>query len=326
MISKLDKIRGMFLGVFIGDRLGLPVEMWSAEAIEGGYGKITDYLPSKSDWSDDTQLTLAVAEGLANYGFDIKGQVEEHKKAFVDGVYGMGGGTKSALKKLYDGVPWDKTASTEDGKGVGNGIAMKISPVSAAFMLSGGHDEDAANYINDFIVDLASITHKTDLGLSSAFAHFNAVNYVLGLDNPKDFDIAEFTGYVLGGTWIGEEKEFPSNGDKLSELIIDLVRHEEYDNFRIIHEYKQGTSYAYSSLPFTYMFFVKNPQSIESMYNVINAGGDADSNAAMIGSLLGAMHGTGIFPKHLVEGLEKQKLNWVFSVADKLYHRFVKDV
>jgi ADP-ribosylglycohydrolase len=65
------------------------------------------------------------------------------------------------------------------------------------------------------------------------------------------------------------------------------------------------------------MFFLKNPYSIDSLYEVINAGGDADSNGSMVAALLGALNGPFIFPSHLVHGLNQIQFNEVLSVADE---------
>jgi ADP-ribosylglycohydrolase len=48
---------------------------------------------------------------------------------------------------------------------------------------------------------------------------------------------------------------------------------------------------------------VRNPHSIDSLYDCVSAGGDTDSNGSMLASLLGALHGAAIFPKDLVDDL-----------------------
>ena len=60
---------------------------------------------------------------------------------------------------------------------------------------------------------------------------------------------------------------------------------------------------------------MKNPQGIDSLYDCVSAGGDTDSNGSMLASLLGALHGTTIFPKHLVDGLLSREA--VFDVANR---------
>ena len=40
-----DRIRGMFLGIAIGDALGKPVEMFKIAKIAKLHGRVTKYLP-----------------------------------------------------------------------------------------------------------------------------------------------------------------------------------------------------------------------------------------------------------------------------------------
>lgn len=74
--------------------------------------------------------------------------------------------------------------------------------------------------------------------------------------------------------------------------------------------------HAADSLPTTWAFFFQNPQSIEALYNVVNAGGDSDSNGAMVGALLGALNGLDIFPQHLIDGLWQRER--IIETAEKL--------
>mgnify|MGYP001433515367 CR=1 FL=1 len=78
-----NKIQGMFLGVAIGDSLGMPVETWGRERILQQYPNgIQRYeTPDGHKWfageeagtvTDDTQLTLAVIKGMIlGNGFDL---------------------------------------------------------------------------------------------------------------------------------------------------------------------------------------------------------------------------------------------------------------
>jgi ADP-ribosylglycohydrolase len=77
-----------------------------------------------------------------------------------------------------------------------------------------------------------------------------------------------------------------------------------YPPERCVEEFQNGRCYVYCSLPFTYMFFLRNPTSIDSLYEVVSAGGDADSNGSMLAAMLGALNGTKVFPAHLVDELD----------------------
>lgn len=65
---------------------------------------------------------------------------------------------------------------------------------------------------------------------------------------------------------------------------------------------------------------MRNPNSIESLYDCVSAGGDTDTNGSMLASLLGALHGQSIFPKHLVDGLKNK--DEILDLADQFYEKF----
>jgi ADP-ribosylglycohydrolase len=70
------------------------------------------------------------------------------------------------------------------------------------------------------------------------------------------------------------------------------------------------------------MFFIKNPHSIESLYDVINAGGDTDTNGSILGAMLGALNGTEIFPKELIESIPKEYYEEVMDLANRFADKF----
>src|SRR5262245_48679299 len=125
-----DKITGMVLGEGIGDALGRPVEGWTWEEVRDRYGRIEKHIVPDS-WpterkagitTDDTQLTLAVAEGLLRAGGkpDMAAQVETHVHAFNESTQGWGASTFGAVQKLGQGVPW-KLAGARCGRITGTG-------------------------------------------------------------------------------------------------------------------------------------------------------------------------------------------------------------
>jgi len=73
-----DKVVGMFLGVAIGDALGMPAEGHAAEDIAAKFGRLDRYHPvsghrwlgdlPKGATTDDWQLTRAVAEAIIHAG------------------------------------------------------------------------------------------------------------------------------------------------------------------------------------------------------------------------------------------------------------------
>ncbi|MBI1888312.1 MAG: ADP-ribosylglycohydrolase family protein, partial [Candidatus Spechtbacteria bacterium] len=74
-----------------------------------------------------------------------------------------------------------------------------------------------------------------------------------------------------------------------------------------------GGSYAYHSFGFSYALFARcalkrqlgeHVHPFEPVFWAVNGGGDTDSNAAIIGALAGALHGTKAIPLHIISRIE----------------------
>ncbi len=325
-VSK-DRVRGFFLGTAIGDSLGCPVEGWSHKDIKEKYGRLECYvsanlhkwhktLPAGS-WTDDTQLTLAVAEGLiAANGFDMDRQVETHIAAYKKSTSGWGGSTRTALENLISGIHWRESGVYTEGekpRGFGNGVAMKAGPIGVYLAI-----KDFDSSIVSKMADFAAMTHKTSMAVSSGVAHVFAV-YGCLTTSKEGFSKKLWLETVIDASELGK-KHFP---ETLKDDLTDKLRQvrKSYDTQEIIDNFGGGSYYVYHSLPFTYAFFMKDPTNIETLYECVSAGGDTDSNASMLGGLMGALCGTEIFPKHLVEGLSRK--DEIIQLADKLSEKFM---
>ncbi len=320
-----DKILGMFLGTAIGDALGCPVETFSYDKIKDQYGKVKTYLsPDGHKWfngekaggiTDDTQLTLAVTESIIESSLDMDSQAKWHIAAMKDKTKGWGASTKNSIRRLANNCHWSESGeSGVDGKGSGNGVAMKISPISAyvACKVDRTNGEHLIK-VMDFIKDFASMTHRSSVAVSSALCQSSAVFYCLMCQKfDKDVFIKLVNMAAIGGKTI-----FPETlTDDLSVRIESLnsITSETTDK-EIVDNYGGGSCYVYDSLPFTYAFLIRNPNTIESLYDVASAGGDTDSNASMLGGMLGALHGSSIFPENLVN--ELLEIDRVKDVANR---------
>ncbi len=329
-----DKVRGLFLGIAIGDALGMPVETFSVKKIKETYGRVDKYHRPDGhkwfngevagSWTDDTQLTLAVAEAIIETGdINMDRQAAWHVKACESWTKGWGPSTKEAVLRLKEGTHWKESGNFapvgEEGKlgvgtrGFGNGISMKCAPF--AVLLAAGEKFDFKE-VSDKLADFAAMTHRTSMGVSSGIAHTFATYRCL-VSNPKDFDLGVWRETVITASKLGKNY-FP-------ETLVDDITGEfeklkgvdaEWDDDKIREEFGRGVCYVYRSLPFTYAFFCRDYESIETVYDCVTAGGDTDSNGSMLAGLLGALHGTKIFPDHLIDGLDKK--NEIIDVADRL--------
>lgn len=334
MINR-SKVRGMFLGIASGDALGMPVETFTEERISLEFGKIFNYLkPDKHKWfdgqeagttTDDWQLTEAVANALIESPFDMECQSKWHIKALKTTDSGWGNTTRNSVKNLMNGISWKNSGLNDGSNGVGNGVSMKIAPLSVLFALS-SRSKNLEDCIN-LLISLNNMTHPTKISLMSATAICSALTYCLNsndlfldIDDLKKLMFSNFK--LIGMSPANNDYNYPKETeDNFETRIVDLfVNFKSYFHFDFIKNYGGGSCYCYNSIPFSLGFFLKNPNSIEALYSVVSAGGDTDSNGSMVGAMLGALNGEEIFPKHLVDGLKVK--DQVFDLADRFCSKF----
>jgi poly(ADP-ribose) glycohydrolase ARH3 len=321
-----SKIRGLFLGVGIGDSLGLPFEGKSYEEMQKIPFKIDTYLSSsraaRGTCTDDWQLTQAVTKALIDAnGVSMEKIAEHHVAAYKETTSGWGGTTRDAIKKISEGIHWSKAGDFQGAtnRGFGNGVPMKAAPLAAYFALTRQYGS-----AHKIIVDFTSMTHQTSIAVSSCFTHVNGIYDCLN-SAPEDFDVKKFLNSLVVASEVGKRYYPETIKDNLTEKFESLSRICEipdllFNNKYVIDEFGKGTCYVYNSLPFSYAFFCRSPRSIEAMYDVVKAGGDTDTNASFVGALLGALNGADIFPEKLIRDLKAK--DKIVELADKFYEKF----
>ena len=340
MLTVEQKITGMLLGTAIGDALGMPVETFTPNRIRETYGSVVEYhKPDKHKWfdgreagttTDDTQLTVAVAEALIERkGFDMDTMVAHHVKALEEDS-GWGRGTRTAVEALRDGEHRSRSGqgdpAAEHGPGTGNGIAMKIAPMAAYSLLHSSHSESMVSMIVDRCIKLAMMTHRTDVGIYTGVVHAIFLDKLLRTQ-PDKFSITEFKGFVakMSYDWLPE--------CMVKRMLVATGRVPEITNANFMlndsAKYLSGVDgddrarfTCLVSYPVTMHAFLCKHYIWTTLVDVINAGGDTDTNASMLGAMIGALHGPAIFPPHLVEGLkDKDK---IFDLSNRLFKTMSK--
>jgi len=335
-----DKIIGMFLGVAIGDALGMPVETFTFNRIEKDYGRIMTYLPPPAThkwyggkleagmWTDDTQLTLAIAKSLTEKGdIDFDDIAAKHVLAMNDTTIGWGRSTLESVKRIESGVHWSKSGNPG---GAGNGVAMKIAPIGAYMVtlideIYRNHSERREfsqmlnmchGYVFDKINIIAKMTHNSALGCVSGVKWSFLIFGCLHQWSEESF---------LKNIQLKRREEVADSGynemaGKLEYISNNLQELRSLSSEKLAQRFGDASCYVVNSLPFSFACFIRNPRSIEALYDAVNAGGDTDSNASMVGGLLGAFNGADIFPQHLIDGLWRK--DEILQVANDFCDKF----
>ncbi len=318
----LNRIHGCLLGVAIGDALGMPVETMSHDQImlaTSGLG-IVDFIDpiSGRDWlvglnagdtTDDWQLTQTVAISLINNRgvFNLQDCANEHVKALGESTFGWGKTTQTAIESIRDGRRKvdEPLPPVEKGKGCGNGIIMKISPIAIVF---------EREKLWENIRALGGLTHPDIRASISAFAVAMFINNVL-----ETSVLNTFRGLVLLNHVIDEVQKIERSEGLIDELVSERLRliREISDPVRLRSAVGCGF-YANETAAFTIGTFLRHPTDFRAgVLEAVNAGGDTDTNASIVGALIGANRGLGIIPQNWRKF--SPKFEGALTLAQKLF-------
>lgn len=299
-----SRFQECLLGVQVGDALGMPVEIMTPKEIlaategKGVTGfidpvqrRIHDTMDLKAgDTTDDWQLTQVVAESLVACGdYDQADQAQRHIVALRESTFGWGGTTTQGIQSLIDGRdPNEFPSSPGPGRGCGNGVAMKIAPI--ALFMTGRYGHHAKLPLREVVMRHGKLTHP-DLR-ASICAHALAYGIWHVLIHPMRGRCARetFMADVILAAADAEEALGEGKWNLRGSVSSILDR-----AFGSIHAPKLlrnavGTGcVATESVPFALATFARHYDSFKSgLLEAVNAGGDTDTIAAMVGALLGA--------------------------------------
>jgi ADP-ribosyl-[dinitrogen reductase] hydrolase len=193
-MSKLDNIDGCFLGMAVGDALGVPVEFKDRDFLRrfpvttmtgnGTWGQ------PAGTWSDDSSLSFCLAESLVK-GYNLSDIGNSFVRWMKEGYWGahhkvfdIGGTTRVAIQDLANGES-PMHSGNFDEESNGNGSLMRIVPASIFFHRT--HDDE----FHKFIREISAVTHAHFRSVFSCFLFSKLVQKILdGLDKMDAYQIA----------------------------------------------------------------------------------------------------------------------------------------
>ncbi len=315
-IPLLSRVKACSAGVKIGDAMGMPWELKTHEEImaetdgKGVTGfcepkkRRTDLKLPLGSSTDDWALTRALARSLIRRkGFDLydmaAAQIRELRSEL-----GWGGTTRRAMTQMETYFltlgeagrsPAEPLSPVLGDKGAGNGVAIKISPLVLWEVVKsrGWYYNDTILYQQVKAVGLQ--THPNPLAFFSACVLALLLGEILRHPIDSDAEKRDAIPKVL---------HFLHNNDRRFDcrliyqrlnMIADNVSVVDADWFR----QHIGTScYAPESVMFAIATFLRHPTDFRAaVLEAVNAGGDTDSTASMVGALVGANCGLDAIPE-----------------------------
>lgn len=280
MISLEDKFIGCLLGGAVGDALGFTTENLSRERIRQKFGRLTDYKvrPGKGYYTDDTQMTIAVAETIiANNGFDAPTFKNKLKRWWLVPPRLSGRTMKNAAFKCLLGLEQTGVNS------LGNGGAMRAAPLGLFYY----HDEEE---LFEHTLECCKITHTNNSAVAGALVSAFSVAYCL---THETLDPHEYLAKIAGVAARVDAE--------MAERLLALQAMLDWDEEAALQELLKNSrvwgSPVSDTLVTAVYAFLRYPDSLEdSILFCVNAGWDTDTIAAINGNIVGAWNGQQAIP------------------------------
>ena len=295
MEAFVDKLKGVIFGQAIGDALGLGTEFMDSKEMAINYPLGLKHYNEivqdrhrcrwrKGDWTDDTDMMLCIAKAIIKDKGIILNNIA---KSFKEWAYGnpMGIG-ENTYKVLHIGDYEEKNIEVSkliwemSGRNAAaNGGLMRTSIVG---LLPADVEENAAN--------ICRLTHYDPRCVGSCvivseIIHslvYDAISpsyeQIVEWGNKYDNRIKEYIDFALDNNINRLElQEVNSMGYTLKTLAAGLWAYWHADSFE------------------------------DGLLAIVNAGGDADTNAAVACSILGAKYGYHSIPTEYINGLVRKE-------------------
>jgi ADP-ribosylglycohydrolase len=301
----LDSVLGTLLGTAIGDALGMPIEGLSHSNVRTYYKGIKEYRDDDQrgdldagQWTDDTQMTFALVRALTAHPTAPEqwpSAVAEAYVALRSEARRWGPTTTAAIDRLADGgAPMD--AGSPDRPT--DGAAMRAAPLGAWWAVRDVDRDEAFEAVRPVL----AVTHRHPAALAAGWGQVVAVRTLFGW-TPETVDRTAFWDRLIDATTWAEGRL--DGDDRVSDRLRSLT--DRLDAFPLdLRDACDGVGVrADEAWPFACAMVARRPHLLENtLLSGINVGGDADTTGAMMGAMLGALHGGAALPDEWREGLE----------------------
>ena len=308
-MDKVDKISGIIFGEAIGDALGLGAEGMSKAEMMQHYPDgliyydqiIQDHHRSrwqKGMWTDDTAMMLCIAKAIIqDKNIVYQSIAKEFKNWFDNKPFGIGNHTRKILNfPRYLSYPeeaskmvWEMSRYSNPNReyNAANGGIMR-TPIIGIW-----HKD-----IELHAEKVCKLSHYDPRCVGSCVIVSVIINRLLN-DNPISID------------------EIVGIGRKYDDRIEKYVRLAQSEDILTLElDDKANMRYTLKTMAAGIWVLLHSDNFSNGLQDIVNAGGDTDTNAAVACSILGAKYGYGNIPKQYIDGLCRK--DYLMEIAQQL--------
>ena len=289
-MTTVDKFKGVLFGQAIGDALGLGTEGMTTEDMAWKYPNGIQHYGQMfqdrhrerweiGDWTDDTDMMLCIAEAvIEDKGVSLQNIARHFKYWALGDPMGIGENTYKVLsigdyveqpievsKRIWEMSRCDSAA---------NGGVMRTSVVGLF-----------PKYIASCAENICKLTHYDPRCVGSCVIVSELIHALVYGEQIPTYGSMIARSYMYDER-IAEYIERAWNEDDIANLMDD-----------------DFMGYTLVTLSVGLWAYWHSTSFVDGLLKVVNAGGDADTNAAVACAILGAKYGFASIPSEYVEGL-----------------------
>lgn len=297
-----DRIRGVIFGNAIGDALGRGTEFLSKREVQiiypNGIRKYEDIDMNsrfrrtweQGEWTDDTDQMLCIMDSIIENKAVVPHDIAKRflKWAVEDGR-GMGGTTRRVF-----GHPLFVTDPHEAAEAIWLNSGKTLAPNGGVMRTSilGVWDHYDVHKVIQNTEIVCKITHADPRCVASCVAVTLAISQMVnGVDDPV---MASSTAAFMASQY-----------DEGIHRVVELA--EKGSIYDLMLDDEDSIGYTYKTAHAGFWEFIQAENFHDGIIEIIHEGGDADTNAAVAGAMLGARFGFSTIPIGWVTGLVNAK-------------------
>jgi ADP-ribosyl-[dinitrogen reductase] hydrolase len=266
-----DKMAGVAVGAAVGDAFGMPLEFTPPRPAGHLVTEMTGGRLPAGSFTDDTEMALALAESLlAQRPLNPADLAARFTDWFRASPPDMGVHTAHVLRQVASGVSWEsasRAAWQANLANAGNGSIMRCWPVALAFW------RDPAQLATASALQSQVTHYHPECVAASVFVNELIVRLLHGDDPVQAVDGASAAGLL------------PDGLSQVVRTAPDRQRDELKNSGWVRHTLESAVWGLLTTTTFE-----------DAVVQVANLGNDADTAAAVVGSLAGATYGLASIP------------------------------
>lgn len=279
-----DKVKGCVFGLAIGDAVGLRYENVKPKDInEKNIGKVC----FGGSISDDTEHMILISKSILNtknitdFENDFKKELQKWMISFPVNI------GKTTFKSIFRSF----VKSGYGVAGTGNGSVMRIAPIGLIF-------SDNPEKLQEYSEYSCRITHNSDESVINSIAISTLIAHIINNDFNRE-NKPDLKNIINELRNISEDKFWLDTINELKKAI-----ESDIEPIELVKGWtgKLGAvGYTkYSTLLSIYCWWKYYGDYEKTIVEIIKCGGDADTNAAIAGSLAGVTVGYKEIPEKLI--------------------------